>query len=180
MSKHAAVFGIYHSPLIAEKAVDSLIAAAFTKDEIAVLPLDEKASKNVGHEKHRKTAEGTAIGATVGGVIGGTLGVLAGLGALAIPGVGPFIAAGSFITALAGIGVGSTVGGLVGVFVGMGIPEFEEKRYEGRIKDGVLLSAHGGALPTFHVRKQSVSKSVHWICSSTREGSVSKPPLRTM
>jgi hypothetical protein len=160
MSKHAAVFGINHAPLFAEQAGDSLIPECFINDEVALLPPVGKASKNRGHEKHRKAAEGTAIGATVGGAIGGSLGVLAGLGAVAISGVGPFIAAGACLTALAGIGVGSTIGGLVGVSVGMGISEFEAKRYEGRIKDGTQLSAHCGAFPMFHMRRQSVNKSV--------------------
>jgi hypothetical protein len=177
MSKHAAVFGIHHSPLLAKKAVDRLIGECFINDEVALLPPVEKASKNLGHEKHRKTADGTAIGATVGGVIGGTLGILAGLGALAFSGVGPFIAAGAFITALAGIGVGSTVGGLMGVVVGMCISEFEAKRYEGRIKDGFLLFAYCGAFPRLHLRREPVRKSVPWIGSSAREGSVQSPPL---
>ena len=94
-------------------------------------------------EKNTKAPEGTTTGVTAGGVIGGTLGLLAGVGALAIPGLGPFIAAGPIMAGLAGLGVGGAVGGLVGALVGMGIPEYEAKRYEGRVKDGgVLLSVH--------------------------------------
>src|SRR4030081_3432181 len=97
----------------------------------------------MGTEKETKAPEGTAAGVTTGGVIGGTLGVLAGLGVLAIPGVGPLIAAGPIMAGLAGLGVGGTVGGLVGALVGMGIPEYEAKRYEGQVKDGgTLLSVH--------------------------------------
>jgi len=93
--------------------------------------------------KDTKAPEGTTAGVTAGGVIGGTLGVLAGIGALAIPGVGPFIAAGPIMGALAGVGVGGVVGGLIGALVGLGIPEYEAKRYEGRLRDGgVLLSVH--------------------------------------
>jgi hypothetical protein len=120
-----------------------LLAAGFTNDDISVLLQDSKSSKDFAHEKNTKAPEGTTTGVTAGGVIGGTLGLLAGIGALAIPGVGPFIAAGPIMGALAGLGVGGAVGGLIGALVGMGIPEYEAKRYEGRIKEGgVLLSAH--------------------------------------
>jgi hypothetical protein len=95
------------------------------------------------HEENTKAPEGTTAGVVTGGAIGGTLGLLAGIGALAIPGVGPFIAAGPIMVALAGLGVGGTVGGLIGALVGLGIPEYEAKRYEGRIKEGgILLSVH--------------------------------------
>ena len=111
---------------------------------IATLP-DSQGSKNFAHEKHTKAPEGTTTGVAAGGTIGGALGLLAGIGALAIPGVGPLIAAGPIMGALAGLGVGGAVGGLVGALVGMGIPEYEAKRYEGRLKEGgVLLSVHCG------------------------------------
>ena len=104
---------------------------------------DQRGTRDFAHEKDTKAPEGTATGVTAGGVIGGTLGVLAGIGALAIPGLGPFIAAGPIMGGLAGLGVGGAVGGLIGALVGMGIPEYEAKRYEGRLKNGgVLLSAH--------------------------------------
>src|ERR1039458_9155816 len=90
-----------------------------------------------------RTPEGTAADVTAGGVIGGTLGVLAGVGLLAIPGLGPFIAAGPIMAGLAGLGVGGAVGGVAGALIGMGIPEFEAKRYEGHLqKGGILLSVH--------------------------------------
>jgi len=102
-------------------------------------------SKDFAHEKHTKAPEGTTTGVTAGGAIGGTLGLLAGIGSLAIPGLGPFIAAGPIMGALAGAGVGGAVGGVVGALVGMGMPEYEAKRYEGRVKNGgVLLSVHCG------------------------------------
>ena len=119
------------------------MAARFRSDDISVLQPDNKSTKDFAHEKNTKAPEGTATGVTAGGAIGGTLGLLAGIGALAIPGVGPFIAAGPIMGALAGLGVGGAVGGLIGALVGLGIPEYEAKRYEGRIKEGgVLLSVH--------------------------------------
>jgi hypothetical protein len=100
-------------------------------------------TKDFAHKKETKAPEGTAAGATTGAVIGGGLGWLAGIGALAIPGLGPFIAAGPIMAALAGVGVGGAVGGITGALIGMGIPEYEAKRYEGRVKDGgILLSVH--------------------------------------
>ena len=104
---------------------------------------DIKGTKDFAAEKETKAPEGTAAGAGVGAVVGGTLGLLAGIGALAIPGVGPLIAAGPIMGALAGVGAGGAVGGLVGALVGMGIPEYEAKRYEGRVKEGgILVSVH--------------------------------------
>jgi hypothetical protein len=141
--KNTAVFGIYQSSEQAERAVDRVLAAGFSNNDISVLLPDSKSSKEFAHEKNTKAPEGTTTGVTTGGVIGGTLGLLAGIGALAIPGVGPFIAAGPIMASLAGLGVGGAVGGLIGALVGMGIPEYEAKRYEGRVKEGgVLLSVH--------------------------------------
>lgn len=141
--KNTAVFGIYPSSAQAERAVDTLISAGFTKSNISVLLADTRSTREFAHEKDTKAPEGTAAGATLGGVVGGTLGILAGIGALAIPGVGPLIAAGPIMAGLAGLGVGGTVGGLIGALVGLGIPEYVAKRYEGRVKDGgTLLSVH--------------------------------------
>ena len=141
--KNKAVFGIYATDGMAEQAVDTMIAGGFASSDISVLMPDARSTKDFAHEKATKAPEGTAVGATTGGAIGGTLGLLAGIGALAIPGIGPFIAAGPIMAGLAGLGVGSVVGGLVGALVGMGIPEYEAKRYEGLVKNGgVLLSVH--------------------------------------
>jgi hypothetical protein len=141
--KNTAVFGIYGSGEHAERAVESIMAAGFPSGSISVLLPDTRSTKDFAHKKDTKAPEGTTAGATAGGVIGGTLGVLAGIGALAIPGVGPFIAAGPIMAGLAGLGVGGAVGGLLGALVGMGIPEYEAKRYEGRVKGGgTLLSVH--------------------------------------
>jgi hypothetical protein len=142
-SKNTAVFGIYKSAEHAERAVESLIAVGYLSTAISVLLPDNRSTKEFAHEKDTKAPEGAAAGATTGGVIGGALGVLAGIGALAIPGVGPLIAAGPIVAGLAGLGVGGAVGGLAGALVGMGIPEYEAKRYEGQVKDGgTLLSVH--------------------------------------
>jgi hypothetical protein len=141
--KNTSVFGIYRTGDAAEGAVDALIAAGFSSGDISVLLPDARSSREFAHQKDTKAPEGTAAGVTAGGVIGGTLGVLAGVGALAIPGLGPFIAAGPIVAGLAGLGVGGAVGGLVGALIGMGIPEYEAKRYEGRVRDGgTLLSVH--------------------------------------
>ncbi len=142
-SKKTAVFGIYQNAAQAEYTVDQLLAAHFRNDDISVLLPDNESTKDFAHEKNTKAPEGTTTGVTAGGAIGGTLGLLAGIGMLAIPGVGPFIAAGPIMGALAGLGVGGAVGGLIGALVGLGIPEYEAKRFEGRIKaGGVLLSVH--------------------------------------
>jgi hypothetical protein len=141
--KKTAVFGIYKSSVQAERAVDRVLGAGFSNNDISVLLPDSQSSKEFAHEKNTKAPEGATTGMTTGGIVGGTLGLLAGIGALAIPGLGPFIAAGPIMASLAGLGVGGAVGGLIGALVGMGIPEYEAKRYEGRVKDGgVLLSVH--------------------------------------
>jgi hypothetical protein len=141
--KNTAVYGIYGTRLTVENAVDELLESGFRNEDISVLLQDNIGTKDFAHEKGTKAPEGTTAGAVAGVAIGGTLGLLAGIGALAIPGVGPFIAAGPIMATLAGIGSGGVVGGIVGALVGMGIPEYEAKRYEGRIKNGgILLSVH--------------------------------------
>jgi len=141
--KNTAVFGIYPARADAEIGVDRLIGAGFRGEDISALLPDNVGNKDFAHEKNTKAPEGTTTGAVTGGALGGTLGLLAGIGALAIPGVGPLIAAGPIVGTLAGIGAGGAVGGLIGALVGMGIPEYEAKRYEGRVKKGeVLLSVH--------------------------------------
>jgi Protein of unknown function (DUF3341) len=143
MAKNTAVYGIFRNRSQAENAVDRLVAAGFRTEDISVLLPENVGTKDFAHEKNTKAPEGTTTGAVAGGVVGGTLGLLAGVGALAIPGLGPFIAAGPIMAALAGLGAGGAVGGVVGALVGMGIPEYEAKRYEGRIKEGgILMSVH--------------------------------------
>jgi hypothetical protein len=141
--KNTAAFGIFKTRSQAESCVDALLGGGFRSDDISVLAPDQGTTKELATEKNTKAPEGTATGATAGGAVGGTLGLLAGIGALAIPGLGPFIAAGPIMGALAGMGVGAATGGLIGALVGMGIPEYEAKRYEGRVKDGgILVSVH--------------------------------------
>ena len=141
--KNTAVFGIYPDYTTVENAVDALQAAGFRNTDISVLFPENEGTKDFAHKKETKAPEGATTGATTGAVLGGGLGWLAGIGALAIPGLGPFIAAGPIMAALAGVGVGGAVGGITGALIGMGIPEYEAKRYEGRVKDGgILLSVH--------------------------------------
>lgn len=141
--KNTAAYGIYSNRQTAENAVDRLLADGFRNEDISVLLQDNVGTKDFAHKKDTKAPEGTTTGVVAGGAIGGTLGLLAGIGALAIPGVGPFIAAGPIMGALAGIGSGGVVGGIVGALIGMGIPEYEAKRYEGRVKEGgILVSVH--------------------------------------
>jgi ActD protein/heat induced stress protein YflT len=143
MGKNTAVFGIYRTREGAARAVDALRNVNFRNTDISVLLPENQGTKDFAHEKNTKAPEAAATGAASGAVVGGGLGWLAGIGALAIPGVGPFIAAGPIMAALAGAGAGAVTGGLVGGLVGLGMPEYEAKRYEGRIKEGgILLSVH--------------------------------------
>ncbi len=141
--KNTAVYGIYPSRVSVEDAVDQLRNAGFRNTDISVLFPENQGTKDFAHEKNTKAPEGATTGGVTGGVIGGTLGWLAGIGALAIPGLGPFIAAGPIMGLLGGVGVGGAIGGIAGALIGMGIPEYEAKRFEGRIREGgILLSVH--------------------------------------
>jgi hypothetical protein len=174
--KKTAVFGIYHTATQAERCVDDLLAAGFSSDDVSVLLPDNQGTKAFAHEKSTKAPEGTAAGVTTGGMIGGTLGLLAGIGALAIPGVGPLIAAGPIMSALAGLGVGGAVGGLIGALVGMGIPEYEAKRYEGRIKEGgILLSVHCDTSGKINQAKDLLKHTGAQDIASTGEASADYP-----
>jgi hypothetical protein len=138
-----AVICIAHTETQADRIVESLRAAGFTADDVSALFPDKNVTRDLGHEKHSKVSEGTAAGAGVGAVLGGALGWLAGIGALAIPGMGPFIAAGPIMAALSGAAVGGGIGGVTGALIGMGFPEYEAKQYEGKLRDGnILLSVH--------------------------------------
>ncbi|HEX5019392.1 MAG TPA: DUF3341 domain-containing protein [Candidatus Binatia bacterium] len=141
--KNTAVFGIYSTRQHVEEAIEVLRNNSFRTEDISILFSENEGSKDFGHVKATKAPEGASAGAAGGAVVGGVLGWLVGIGAIAIPGIGPFIAAGPIMAALAGAGVGGTVGGITGSLVGMGIPEYEAKRYEGRVrKGGYLLSVH--------------------------------------
>src|SRR6202521_1223231 len=170
--KNTAAFGIFKNRVQAEKCVDALIGSGFRSDDISLLAPDQDTTKELATEKNTKAPEGTATGATAGGAVGGTLGLLAGIGALAIPGLGPFIAAGPIMGALAGLGVGGAVGGLIGALVGMGIPEYEARRYEGRIKEGgVLLSAHCDTSEQIAIAKNILKQTGAQDISSSGEAS---------
>ena len=138
-----AVMCIVQTQPQAETIVGQLQAAGFSNNDISVLFPNKSGTKDFAHEHNTKAPEGAVAGASAGGVLGGTLGLLAGIGALAIPGFGPFIAAGPLLAALSGVAAGATVGGVTGALVGLGIPEIEAKRYEGKIKGGnLLISVH--------------------------------------
>lgn len=143
MASNIAVYGLYKDRRGVEEAVEILKQSGFRNTDISVLFPDNSGSKDFAHEKSTKAPEGTVVGAGSGAFVGGALGWLAGIGMLAIPGIGPVIAAGPIMAMLAGLGVGGAVGSVVGCLAGMGIPEYEAKRYEGRIRDGgILFSVH--------------------------------------
>jgi hypothetical protein len=142
MSKKS-VFCITDSRERADLIVERLKTANFSNNDISVLFPDKGSTRDFAHEKYTKAPEGAAAGAGTGGVIGGALGWIVGIGALAIPGVGPFIAAGPIMAALGGAAIGAAAGGIAGGLIGLGIPELEAKRYEGKVKAGnILLSVH--------------------------------------
>lgn len=141
--KNLVVYGIYQNRMELEEGIDTLKQKGFRNTDISILMQENEGSKDFGVEKSTKAPEGATTGAGTGALLGGTLGWLVGIGALAIPGIGPFIAAGPIVSALAGLGAGGALGGIAGSLVGMGIPEYEAKRYDGRIKKGgILLSVH--------------------------------------
>jgi hypothetical protein len=141
--KNTAAFGIYSNRVALEEGLIALRDANFRPEDISVLYPDNEGTKDFGHEKATKAPEGASAGAGTGAVIGGVVGWLVGVGAIAIPGIGPFIAAGPIVAALAGVGAGGVIGGITGSLIGLGIPEYEAKRYEGRIKKGgILISVH--------------------------------------
>jgi hypothetical protein len=138
-----AVFCVAPSETVANDIVSRLKSSGCGDNDISVLFPDKSTTRDFAHEKNTKAPEGASIGAGAGGLAGGALGLLAGIGLLAIPGVGPFIAAGPIMAALSGIAVGAAAGGITGALIGMGIPELEAKRYEGKLKDGnILISVH--------------------------------------
>jgi len=171
--KNTAVFGIYADRFNVERAVEAVKAAGFSNNDVSVLFPENQGTKDFAHEKSTKAPEGATTGAGTGAVLGGGLGWLAGIGALAIPGLGPFIAAGPIMAALAGAGVGGAVGGLTGALIGMGIPEYEAKRYEGRVKDGgVLLSVHCDTSDEIKRAKEVLKRTAAEDISSSGEESV--------
>jgi len=138
-TSQTSAFGIYPTREMAENAVDRLLSAGFRNDDISVLLEDNGGTQEFTAEKHTKAPEGSSAGFVAGGIIGGTIGLLAHIGVLAIPGLRPLIVAGPIIATLSGIGSGGMLGSIIGALVGVGIPEYEAKRYEGRIKSGGIL-----------------------------------------
>jgi hypothetical protein len=176
-NKKTAVFGIYTTRESVERAAGTLVNIGFSASDVSVLLPENLGSRQIGTEKATKAPEGAAAGAGTGAVLGGTLGVLAGMGALAIPGVGPLIAAGPIMAALAGIGVGGAVGGFTGALVGMGIPEYEAKRYEGRLQKGaILLSVHCDTSDEIKRAKDTLKLTGAEDISSTGESSSDVAP----
>jgi hypothetical protein len=170
--KKTAVFGIYTSRPSVEAAADTLAQKGFPISDISVLLPENLGKKELGTEKATKAPEGAATGAGSGAILGGTLGLLAGIGALAIPGVGPLIAAGPIMATLAGVGVGGAVGGFAGALIGLGIPEYEAKRYEGRVKaGGILLSVHCDTSDEIKRAKEVLKHTGAEDISSTGESS---------
>jgi hypothetical protein len=177
--KKTAVFGIFRDRAHLEEAVMQLKADGFRNSDISALFPDGDGTKQFAHEKNTKAPEGAAAGAGTGAVVGGTLGWLVGIGALAIPGLGPFIAAGPIVAALAGVGVGGAVGGLTGALVGMGIPEYEAKRYEGLVKNGgILLSVHSDDSEWTRKGKDVLERCGAMDVSSTGEASADHATTR--
>jgi|SRR5579859_627198 len=170
-----AVMCIVQTRRQAEVVVDRLRDAGFTTDDISVLLPDKGGTKDFAHEHNTKAPEGAIEGVGVGGAVGGTLGLLAGIGALAIPGLGPFIAAGPIMAALSGAAAGATLGGVAGALIGMGIPEIEAKRFEGKIKGGNMLVSVHVETSDEKARAESIFKAAKAddICS-VNEASVPK------
>ena len=182
MSKKS-VFCIANSRDQADRIVDQLKTASFSNNDISVLFPDKGTTRDFAHEKNTKAPEGAVAGAGTGGVIGGALGWIAGIGALAIPGVGPFIAAGPIVAALSGAAVGAAVGGIAGGLIGLGIPEIEAKRYEGKVKAGnLLISVHTENSEEISRAKDIFTKAgAQDICTTgetaaPKEARASRPP----
>jgi hypothetical protein len=170
MSKNIATFALFSTEEQLSRAISLLKDSGFRNTDISCLIPHGDGFKELVTEKHSKAPEGATAGTSVGGVVGGTVGWLAGVGAITIPGIGPFLAAGPIVAALAGIGVGATVGAVGGALVGAGIPEYEAKRYEGLIRKGkLLLSVHcddsDWAAKAKHILKDAGAEGI----SSTKE-----------
>jgi len=178
---NSAVFGVFSTKAQMETAVDEMQREGFRNADISVLFPYNEGTKDFALKKGTKTPEGAAAGATSGALVGGALGWLVGVGVLAIPGLGPFVAAGPIMALLAGVGVGAAVGGITGALIGMGIPEYVATRYEGRIKGGcILLSVHADDSDWIHKAKRLLKHAGAEDISSTGEtkgdyGNADKP-----
>jgi uncharacterized protein YcfJ len=170
-----SVIGIAKSEAQAARIVEDLRAARFSGNDISVLFPDKEGTRDFAHEKQTKAPEGASTGAGVGGVLGGVVGWLAGIGSLAIPGLGPFIAAGPIMAALSGAAVGAAAGGLTGALVGLGIPEYEAKRYEGKVRGGnILVAVHAEESEQIRRAKEIFERNGAEDISATGEAGVSR------
>ena len=173
MSKNKVVLGLVDSETQAENLVQQLNAGGFQNQDISVIFPDRHGTRDFAHEHNTKAPEGAVVGGTSGGVIGGTIGLLAGIGALAIPGLGPFIAAGPLMAALSGAAAGAAVGGVAGALIGLGIPEIEAKAYEGKLRGGnVLVAVHVDDGDREKAAKELFKRQGARDISSTSEASV--------
>ena len=170
-----SLIGIVETQIQAERIVADLQQRGVSSNDISVLFPDKRGSKDFAHEHNTKAPEGAVAGVGAGGVIGGTLGLLAGIGALAIPGVGPLIAAGPLMAALSGAAAGAAVGGITGSLIGLGIPEYEAKSYEGKIRGGnILIAVHLDNGETEKSAKQILDANGAHDIASTSDTSVPK------
>ncbi len=173
MSKNKVVIGLVDSEIQAENLVQQLNGNGVSNQDISVIFPDKHGTRDFALEHNTKAPEGAVVGGTSGGVIGGTIGLLAGIGALAIPGLGPFIAAGPLMAALSGAAAGAAVGGVAGALIGLGIPEMEAKAYEGKLRGGnILVAAHVDDTDTEKRAKELFRREGAHDISSTSEASV--------
>src|SRR5687767_6327325 len=173
MAKNKTVIGILEDQIQAENVVTQLQGAGFAGNDISVIFPDKSGTKDFAHEHNTKAPEGAVAGGVTGGVVGGTIGLLAGIGALAIPGLGPFIAAGPLMAALSGSAAGAAVGSITGALIGLGIPEIEAKKYEGKLRGGnILIAAHVDNSDEEKLVKETFEREGAHDVSSTSEASV--------
>lgn len=174
-----SVYGLASSDREANSVVQALKGAGFRMDDISVLFPDKTSTRDFAHEKNTKAPEGAAAGGATGGVVGGALGWMVGIGMLAIPGVGPFIAAGPILAALSGAAIGAAVGGLTGTLIGLGMPEYEAKRYEGKIREGrILISVHADSSDWADRAKKILKDGgIEDIGASSEAGAKTKSPV---
>ena len=181
MSKNRVVIGIVDGQVQAENIVQRLEQSGFARGDISAIFPDKHGSRDFAHEQNTKAPEGAVVGVTSGGVVGGTLGLLAGIGALAIPGLGPFIAAGPLMAALSGAAAGAAVGGVAGALIGLGIPEIEAKKYEGKLRGGnILIAAHVDSSEEEKRAKEVFGLEGAHDISATSEASVPRDAKRKM
>jgi hypothetical protein len=175
-----SIYALAKTDVQADTIVKALQSAGFRGDDISVLFPDKSSTRDFAHEKHTKAPEGAVAGGVSGGVVGGALGWMAGIGLLAIPGVGPFIAAGPIMALLGGAAIGAAAGGLTGSLIGMGMPEFEAKRYEGKIREGrILISVHADNSDWTTKAKQVLKDAGAEDISSANEATAKDPAAKT-